>query len=183
MLTCIKSSRGLNNTYACYSDLKTPSKTTKTVPIRDKTVVRSDLIISHLDKKLLSSLLFVWAFGPLGLATRWGRGWPGAPDPRLQLCPGASVLPCFTVAQGKHPSALLQRLRPSISGPQLPLLKQWGGLEIQGTAVPVFPDPQHTSLEEIRQKLSQKQGRLCWNQQAPSFIFNKSGLPNKFILI
>lgn len=107
MLTCIKSLRGLNSTYACYSDLERPSKTTKTMPIRDKTVVRSDLI-SQLDKKLLSSLLFVWAFGPLGLTIQWGRGWPGAPDPRFQCCPGASILLSFVVAQGKHHSAKAQ---------------------------------------------------------------------------
>lgn len=167
MLTCIKSLRGLNSTYACYSDLERPSKTTKTMPIRDKTVVRSDLI-SQLDKKLLSSLLFVQAFGPLGLATqRLAR------STRPQVPQSCSALENTTQ----------QRLRPGISGPQLPLLKQWGGLEIQGMVLPVFPGPRHTDPEEIRQKLSQKQGQLCWNQQDPSFIFNKSGLPNKVILI
>lgn len=171
MLTCIKSLRGLNSTYACYSDLERPSKTTKTMPIRDKTVTRSDLI-SQLDKKLLSSLLFVQAFGPLGLAIqRLAR----STRPQVPQSCSALLWPRENTTQ--------QRLRPGISGPQLPLLKQWGGLEIQGMVLPVFPGPRHTDPEEIRQKLSQKQGQLCWNQQDPSFIFNKSGLPNKVILI
>lgn len=174
MLTCIKSLRGLNSTYACYSDLERPSKTTKTMPIRDKTVVTSDLI-SQLDKKLLSSLLFVWAFGPLGLTIQWGRGWPGAQTPGSSA---AKEPQSYSALLWPRENTTQQRLRPGISGPQLPLLKQWGGLEIQGTVLPVFPGPRRTDPEEIRQKLSQKQGQLCWNQQAPSFIFNKSGLPD-----
>lgn len=120
MLTCIKSLRGLNSTYACYSDLERPSKTTKTMPIRDKTVVTSDLI-SQLDKKLLSSLLFVWAFGPLGLTIQWGRGWPGAQTPGSSA---AKEPQSYSALLWPRENTTQQRLRPGISGPQLPLLKQ-----------------------------------------------------------